>query len=68
MPVPSVVLPSMKVTVPVAVDGDTLAVSVVFCPAATEVKLLVSVVVVVLGLTVCASAADVLVASLPSPL
>jgi hypothetical protein len=32
VPVPMVVAPSLKVTDPVALDGDTLAVSVIDCP------------------------------------
>jgi hypothetical protein len=32
IPVPIVVVPSLKVTDPVALDGDTLAVSAIDCP------------------------------------
>lgn len=45
-PVPSVVVPSEKVTVPVAVDGETVAVNVMFVPCGAAVELEVSVVVV----------------------
>ena len=46
MPVPSTVLPCMKITVPVAPLGATVAVSVTGSPYCAEAVLLVSVVVV----------------------
>ena len=46
VPVPSEVVPSMKVTVPVAVEGVTVAVSVTLVPVATDVAEEVSAVVV----------------------
>ena len=45
-PVPRVMLPSLNVTVPVALAGETVAVSVVFCPSAEGFGEDVSVVVV----------------------
>jgi hypothetical protein len=46
VPVPRTVVPSEKVTVPVAVDGATVAVIVTLAPCATVVMLAVRVVVV----------------------
>jgi hypothetical protein len=37
VPVPSEVVPSMKVTVPVAVEGETVAVSVMLVPVLVDV-------------------------------
>ena len=45
VPLPSEVLPSKKVTVPVAAVGDTVAVSVTLVPTSTEVPDAVSVTV-----------------------
>jgi hypothetical protein len=54
--VPSVVLPSKNVTVPVAVDGDTVAVNVTACPTLDGLALEVSVVGVCGGLYVVVAA------------
>ena len=66
--VPRVLLPSLKVTVPVAVLGVTLAVNVTDCPN-TEVPVEDERTVTVLtGLTVWVTTALVLPLSLSSPL
>jgi hypothetical protein len=67
VPVPSEVVPDMKVTVPVAAEGATVAVSVTLAPAAGVVVDAVSVVVVVVVLTVTETALDVLVAKVVDP-
>jgi hypothetical protein len=69
VPVPSEVVPSRKVTVPVAVEGETVAVSVTLVPVATEVAEEVSVVVVGVRfeVTVIATVLDVLVAKVVDP-
>jgi hypothetical protein len=64
--VPSVVLPSRKVTVPVAVAGVTVAVSVTDCPKVEGFAEEASAVVVT-ALTVCVSAPEVLGANAASP-
>ena len=66
VPVPSVVVPSLNVTVP-APPGATIAVKVIACPNALGFGDEVSVVDVAAGFTVCVSAADVLVAKVASP-
>jgi hypothetical protein len=50
-PLPIVFAPSLKVTEPVAVDGDTVAVSVMLCPKADGVTEEVNTVVVVTCVT-----------------
>jgi len=61
VPEPSVVEPSLKVTVPVAAVGVTVAVNVVLCPVRTGLTLEASVVVATLAaLTVWVLAAEVL--------
>ena len=60
VPVPSVVAPSMKVTVPVAVEGATVAVNVTEAPKVEGFKEDVSVVLVVL-LTICVTVFEELV-------
>jgi hypothetical protein len=69
VPVPSEVVPSRKVTVPVAVEGETVAVSVTLVPVATEVAEEVSVVVVGVRLevSVISTAFDMLVAKVVEP-
>jgi hypothetical protein len=69
VPVPSEVAPSMKVTVPVAVVGETDAVSVTLVPVATDVAEDVSVVVVAVSVvvTVMLTALEVLVANVVDP-
>jgi hypothetical protein len=69
VPVPSEVVPSRKVTVPVAVEGDTVAVSVTLAPVATDVAEDVSVVVVAVSVvvTVMLTALEVLVAKVVDP-
>jgi hypothetical protein len=70
VPVPSDVVPERKVTVPVAAEGETVAVSVTFAPTVGVVVDAVSVVVVavlVAALTVTTTALDVLVASVVEP-
>jgi hypothetical protein len=67
VPVPRVVGPSLKVTVPVAVVGDKVAVKVTEVPYVEGFADEESVVVVVALLTVCVSVLDVLVLSLVSP-
>ena len=69
VPVPSVVLPSVKVTLPVAVPPVevTVAVKVTDCPKAEGLALEVRVVVVVAGLTTWLRLLLVLVWKLVSP-
>jgi hypothetical protein len=69
VPVPSEVVPSRKVTVPVAVEGETVAVSVTLVPVATDVAEDVSVVVVAVSVvvTVMLTALEVLVAKVVDP-
>ena len=57
---PSTVVPSRKVTVPVARDGDTVAVKVTVCPRPDGFRLDFTVVVVLAVLTVCATTGEVL--------
>ena len=71
VPVPSVAAPSMKVTVPVGVPaagatGVTVAVNVTDCPDTDGFTDDVTVVELLALFTVCDSAADVLLAKLPS--
>ena len=62
VPVPSAVAPDMKVTVPVAAVGETVAVSVTLAPTLGVVVDAVSTVVVaVLALAVTETAGEVLV-------
>ena len=67
--VPSEVVPSRKVTVPVAVEGVTVAVSVTVAPVATDVGEAVSAVVVAVSVevTVMLTAGEVLVAKVVDP-
>ena len=67
VPVPKVVAPSLKVTVPVAVDGATVAVSAVLWPTAAGLTEDVSVVVLAATLIAWLNAVDVLVAYEVSP-
>jgi hypothetical protein len=67
VPVPRAVAPSLNVTVPVAVDGDTVAVRVTLWPKVVVLADEVRTVLVAVLLTVWASVADVLVASFVSP-
>ena len=60
-------LPSKNVTVPVAVDGETVAAKTTDCPTFDGLGLDVSV-MVVLYLTVCIKTAEVLLLLLVSPL
>ena len=65
VPVPSEVVPDMKVTVPVAAEGATVAVSVTLAPTAGVVVDTASAVVVAVlveALTVTKTALEVLVA------
>jgi hypothetical protein len=65
VPVPSEVVPDMKVTVPVAVEGETVAVNVTLAPTAGVVVDTASAVVVAVlvpVLTVMETALEVLVA------
>lgn len=64
VPVPSEVVPDMKVTVPVAVDGATVAVNVTLAPTAGVVvdAARTVVVAVLVEVTVMLTALDVLVA------
>ena len=62
VPVPSEVVPDLKVTVPVAAEGATVAVSVTLAPTAGVVVEAVSVVVVAVVLTATETALEVLVA------
>jgi len=69
--VPSDVAPSKNWTVPVAADGETVAVNVTLCPKVEEPTLDESIVVVGVNaalLTACVSGAEVLVKKLLSPL
>jgi hypothetical protein len=61
VPVPKVVLPFLNVTVPVAVEGVTVAVNVTEDPEIDGFADDASVVVVVTLLTVCDNAEEVLV-------
>jgi hypothetical protein len=61
VPVPNVVLPSLNVTVPVAVEGDNVAVNVTEEPCTEGFADEATVVVVVALLTVCVKTVDVLV-------
>jgi hypothetical protein len=67
--VPSDVVPEKKVTVPVAVDGETVAVKVTLAPTAGVVVETASavVVVVLVEVTVMLTALDVLVAKVVDP-
>ena len=69
VPVPSVALPSLKVTVPVGDPPEllTVAVKVMDWPKALGLAEELSAVVEEAWLTVCVSAAEVLVAKLLSP-
>ena len=67
VPVPSVVMPSLKVTVPVGFTPLTVAVIVTACPATDGLGVAVSVVDVVAVLTVKLAAVEVLVALFASP-
>ena len=64
VPVPSEVVPSRNVTEPVAVEGDTVAVSVTLVPAVVDVEEDVSAVVVAVNVevTMMLTALEVLVA------
>jgi hypothetical protein len=61
VPVPKVVAPSRNVTVPVAVEGDTVAVKVTDWPDVEGLRLEATPVVVFVLLTVCVRGAEVLV-------
>ena len=65
--VPRVVVPSLNVTLPEAVDGVTVAVSVTVCPNEDGFGDPVRVVVEEAWLTVCVSVAEMLAASFVSP-
>ena len=69
VPVPSEVVPSRKVTVPVAVEGETVAVSVTVAPVATDVGDAVNAVVVAVSVevTVMLTAGEVLPAKVVDP-
>jgi hypothetical protein len=67
VPVPKVVLPSLKVTVPVAADGVTVAVNVTDVPKPEGFSDDVKVVVDVALFTVCVRVVEVLLLSLASP-
>jgi len=69
VPVPSEVVPSRKVTVPVAVEGETVAVNVTLAPVVTDVGEAVSAVVVAVLVeeTVMLTALDVLAAKVVDP-
>jgi hypothetical protein len=70
VPVPSAVAPEKKVTVPVAADGATVAVSVTLAPTVGVVVDTASLVVVAVSvavLTVTVTAPDVLVANVVDP-
>jgi len=62
-----VVAPSLKVTVPVALGGDTVAISKTESPDSDGLGEVMSVVMVTAWLTVCVRAADVLPAFAVSP-
>lgn len=68
-PVPSEVVPSRNVTVPVAAEGVTVAVSVTLVPVVVDVEEVVSAVVVAVNVevTVMLTALEVLVASVVDP-
>ena len=68
MPVPSVVLPSVNVTVPVADVGVTVAVKVTEFPYVDGFADEASVTVVFVLFTVSVRAVEVLLLSFPSPL
>ena len=67
VPVPNVVAPSIKVTVPVGLSPVVLAVRVTLWPILAVAKLLVRVVVVAVALTVTLDAVEVLAVSSASP-
>jgi hypothetical protein len=67
VPVPRDTDPSLKVTVPVAVPGETVAVKVTDWPNIEGLPEVVSDVVVAVGLTDCVKGDDVLPASFVSP-
>ena len=67
VPVPSVVMPSLKVTVPVGFTPLTVAVIVTACPATDGLGVVVIEVVLVATFTVWLTAVDVLVALFASP-
>jgi len=69
VPVPIEVVPSKKVTVPVAVEGETVAVNVTLAPTAGVVVDAASAVVVAVfvEVTVIATALDVLPANVVEP-
>jgi hypothetical protein len=67
VPVPSVVLPSLNVTVPVAVAGVTVAVKVTIDPYADGFADEVSLAVVLTWFTVCVSAEEVMALSFVFP-
>ena len=69
VPVPSEVVPEKKVTVPVAVEGETVAVKVTLAPTAGVVVDTASAVVVavLVEVTVMPTALDVLVAKVVDP-
>jgi hypothetical protein len=60
-PVPNVVLPSLNVTVPVAIDGETVAVKVTDVPYVDGFRDEVSATVVFALFTVCVNVDEVLV-------
>jgi hypothetical protein len=69
VPVPSEVVPDMKVTVPVAVEGETVAVNVTLAPTTGVVVDAASAVVVavLVEVTVILTALDALVAKVVDP-
>jgi hypothetical protein len=67
VPLPMLRPPSRNVTVPVAVEGDTLAVNVTDCPTVEGLILDVSVVLVVVLFVVWLRTAELLGLSLLSP-
>jgi len=67
VPVPSVVLPSRNVTVPVAVEGETVAVNVTAEPYVDGFNDDATVMVVLTLFTVCVNTDDVLLLSFVSP-
>ena len=67
MLVVSVVEPSIKVTVPVADEGRTVAVTITVWPAPDGLAEELSIVVVLPGFTVCVKAAEVLAEVFGSP-
>jgi hypothetical protein len=67
IPVKSVVAPSLNVTLPVALAGDTAAVNVTFTPRVDGFNDDVRVVVVEIGFTIWVSTEDVLVRLVASP-